>query len=88
MREVSDGRHLKGGAHLFYVLRITHHVLLMEQLQTKIQELKEYDEKLKTDNQKLTYENLCFNFGKDFIEECKKRKILIPLPDGNYDFRG
>lgn len=57
-------------------------------LNDKINELKKYFEKIKSNGHKITYSNLCFNFSKDFIEECKKRKILIPLPNGSYDFGG
>lgn len=57
-------------------------------LNEKVNELKKYCNDLRNKGHKLTYENLCFNFDTDFIEECKKQKILIPLPDGNYDFGG
>lgn len=51
----------------------------------RLEELKTYCDKIKADGHKITYENLCFNFDKNFIENCKRDKILIPLPDGNYD---
>lgn len=54
----------------------------------KIKDVKEYCEKLKQQGNKITYENLCFNFDTDFIEKCKQQNILIPLPDGTYNFGG
>jgi hypothetical protein len=57
-------------------------------LSNKIQDLKEYCEKIKSDGHKITYENLCFNFDKSFIEKCKEKKILVLLSDGSYDFGG
>ena len=53
----------------------------------KIKELKEYCQKLKDQGSKTSYETLVFNFGDSFIEHCKKNKLLLPLPDGAYEFR-
>ena len=39
------------------------------------------------DGKILTYENLCFHFSQNFIERCKKNKILIPNPRGGYCFQ-
>lgn len=57
-------------------------------LNDRIAELKKYCERLKQQNNKITYDTLVFNFDQVFIEECKRQHILIPLPDGNYDFGG
>lgn len=54
-------------------------------LSDRIKELKEYCEKLKRQGNKITYPALCHAFDTDFIERCKKDKLLIPLPGGDYD---
>lgn len=44
----------------------------------KIKELRQYfDDTLKKGIEFLTYEALCYSFDRDFIEECKKRDIII-----------
>ena len=53
-------------------------------LNEEIKELKEYCENF--EGEKNTYENLCFNFDKSFIEKCKEKGILRPSPNGGYYF--
>jgi len=57
-------------------------------LNDRIKDLKKYCNDIKSKGYKLTYKNLCFHFDTAFIETCKNRKILNPLPDGTYDFGG
>jgi hypothetical protein len=57
-------------------------------LQVKIKELKNFITDQQQKGNKITYDNLIFNFDQVFIEKCKQNKILIPLPDGNYGFGG
>jgi len=54
-------------------------------LNDRILELTNYCKKLVADGYKITYNNLCFNFDKMFIDKCIDNKILIVLPDGTYD---
>jgi len=51
----------------------------------RINELREYCKKVQEKGYTLTYVNLCYNFDESFIETCKEKKILIPLPKGDYD---
>jgi len=55
---------------------------------TRIQDLKDFIFDQQKKGNKITYENLCFNFDLDFIEKCKEEKILNSLPNGNYTFGG
>jgi len=57
-------------------------------LSDKINDLKEYCKRLEDKNNNVTYTSLCDNFGTDFIEQCKKNKILIPTPKGHYTVGG
>jgi len=54
----------------------------------KIKELKVFMDTLTAKGDKATHELLISNFEEAFIEKCKEQKILIPLPDGSYDFSG
>ena len=57
-------------------------------LESKIQELKDYIFDQQKKGNKITYDNLVFNFSQDFIEECKRQKIIIPHPKGGYVLGG
>ena len=65
-----------------YVKTTCQHVALDEQ----IKKLKAYCKDIELSSLINTYENLCYNFDTPFIEECKKRKILIFKPKGGYVF--
>lgn len=51
----------------------------------KIKELQDYFDKcVEKGHSELSYTLLCDQFDPDFIEECKKRKIIISHPKGGY----
>jgi len=51
----------------------------------KVKEFIDYCQKIKKEGHKITYVNLCHQFGKPFIEKMKEQKEIIALPGGNYD---
>jgi len=53
----------------------------------KIKELREYCKKLELENTSNTYDNLCYNFDKSFIERCKQDNLLISHPKMGYVWR-
>jgi len=50
-----------------------------------VKKCREYCRKLKKQGNKITYTNLCHQFGTPFIEEMKQRKEILALPGGDYD---
>jgi hypothetical protein len=63
-------------------------VFVKMSLNEKIQELKDFFIDQQQKGNKITYNNLIFNFDQVFIEKCKQENILTPLPDGTYNFGG
>lgn len=56
--------------------------------QARIQELKDFFIDLQKKGNKITYDNLVFNFDQFFIENAKREKLIGNLPDGSYEWRG
>ena len=53
-------------------------------LDNRVTELREYFKSREEQNKKITYEQLCFDFDKFFIEKCKEQKLIMSKPDGGY----
>jgi hypothetical protein len=50
----------------------------------RIKNLREYCQKLLGGGITNSYENLCWNYGKEFIDHCIAEKILYKLPNGSF----
>ena len=57
-------------------------------LQTRLQNLNDFFIDQQKKGNKITYNNLTFNFDQTFIENAKRDKLIGALPDGSFEWRG